>query len=138
MADTTDVPQEIIDDFKKFKSSNKQNTAIIFKVNKDTLSVEQEETLDNVTMEEIAEYMPEISPRFIAYSYKHTHADGRMSLPLVFIYYCPRDISPVLNMLYSSTKTKLQTKLQIMKTFDIQESEAMTTQWLKDKLKFFD
>ena len=38
---------------------------------------------------QVAEELPEFSPRYVAYSYCHDHGDGRKSFPLCFIYYCP-------------------------------------------------
>ena len=37
----------------------------------------------------MAAELPEFNPRYIAFSYCHTHDDGRVSYPLIFIYYCP-------------------------------------------------
>jgi hypothetical protein len=93
---------------------------------------------EGTSIDDIRGTMPESAPRYIAYryssrsftftsllltvsrqlssiSYKYTHDDGRVSLPLVFIFYCPRDINPTLAMLYTSTKTKLINALQIQK-----------------------
>jgi len=135
---TCEIPDEVVQAFKKFKLSNKANAAVLWKINKAELKVELDCTLDDVSLKQIAADLPESVPRYIAYSYKHTHSDGRTSLPLVFIFYCPSDISPTLNMLYASTKTRLINSLQIMKTFDIQSSETLTEDWLKGKLKLFE
>jgi hypothetical protein len=135
---TCEIPDEIVQSFKKFKLSNKANCAILMKINKAELKVELDTTLDDVSVKQIAQELPESAPRYIAYSYKHTHSDGRTSLPLVFIFYCPSDISPTLNMLYASTKTRLINSLQIMKTFDVQSADTLTDDWLKGKLKLFD
>jgi len=135
---TCEIPDEVVQAFKKFKLSNKANGAMIMKINKAALTVEIDSTVDNVSLKQIAQDLPESVPRYIAYSYKHTHPDGRTSLPLVFVFYCPSDISPTLNMLYASTKTRLINSLQIMKTFDIQSADSLTEEWLKGKLKLFD
>ncbi len=45
--------------------------------------------MQDCLISEVAAELPEFSPRFIAYSYCHTHDDGRVSYPLVFIHYCP-------------------------------------------------
>jgi len=135
---TCEIPDELVQAFKKFKLSNKANGAMLMKINKAELKVELDQTLDDVTMKQIVAELPESAPRYIAYSYKYTHGDGRTSLPLVFIFYCPSDISPTLNMLYASTKTRLINSIQIMKTFDVQSIDTLTEDWLKGKLKLFD
>jgi len=48
-------------------------------------------------------------------SYKWTHEDGRVSFPLVFIFYCPKGINTKLNILYASTKPVLTETLQVQK-----------------------
>ena len=85
------------------------------KINRETLEVEIEETINNITPDDLSEYLPDSTPRFLAYSYKHTNPDGRVAYPLVFIYYCPPGINPHLNMMYASTKQRLANALEIMK-----------------------
>jgi len=137
MANTCEIPDGIKEVFKKFKLANKHNAALIFNINKAKLEVELEKEVENCSLEEIAQDLPETAPRYITYSYKHIHTDGRVSFPLVFIFYCPSDINPSAAMLYSSTKTRLVNAIQVMKIFDVQDSSILTEQWLIEKLKFF-
>jgi len=135
-SNTCEIPASVKEAGKQFKLSKKTSVALIMKI-KD-LVVEVEETLEEKTLEDIAANLPDSAPRYILYSYQHKHADGRISIPLVFIFYCPRDINPKLNMVYTSTKTRLINELQVMKTFDVQSSDDLTEEWLKGKLKLFD
>jgi len=137
-SNTCEIPDEIKEAGKKFKLSKKTSTALILKINKEKLRVEIDALLEDQTLEDVASVLPDSAPRYVLYSYQHKHSDGRISLPLVFIFYCPRDINPTLNMLYASTKTRLINDLQVMKTFDIQTLEDLTENWLKNKLKLFD
>jgi len=137
-SNTCEIPQEVKDAGKKFKLSKKTSYALILKINKEKLEVQIEDTLEDQTIDNIASSLPDSAPRYILYSYNHKHPDGRVSMPLVFIFYCPRDINPTLSMLYASTKTRLINELQVMKTFDIQIAEELTENWLKNKLKLFD
>jgi len=137
MANTCEVPEEIKTEFKKFKLSKKTNVGMIMKINKEKLLVEIDQSLEEVSLEDIAENLPDSAPRYIAYSYKYTHPDGRISMPLVFIYYCPPDINPALNMMYSSTKVRLINAVEVMKSWDVQDKTLLNEAWLKDKLKFF-
>eukprot|EP01113_Clastostelium_recurvatum_P046407 TRINITY_DN812_c0_g1_i2.p1 TRINITY_DN812_c0_g1~~TRINITY_DN812_c0_g1_i2.p1 ORF type:complete len:155 (+),score=36.95 TRINITY_DN812_c0_g1_i2:50-466(+) len=132
------LPDAVVTEFKKFKlAKDPANTGFILKVNKKDMIIELDETLTNVTVEEIAEQLPEAAPRYIIYSYKQARDDGRVSYPIVFIFYCPRGISPELAMLASSSKTNITNRLDISKSFDLQEAETLTTDWLKEKLAFF-
>jgi len=136
---TCEIAQEVVDAFKKFKLNNASSAALCLKIDPKELKVvvDDQSSNDDVPLSEIAESLPPSTPRFIAFSYKHTHSDGRFSFPLVFIFYCPKQINPTLAMLYSSTKTKLVSLLQISKVFDIQDSDELTEEWLKQKLGFF-
>jgi len=107
------------------------------KINAKELIVELDKIIENISLDELQEELPESSPRYIGYSFKYVHPDQRVSYPLIFIFYCPRDINPTLSMLYTSTKTKLINAIKATKTFDVQESETLTNEWLKEKLKFF-
>jgi len=137
-SNTCDIPPEVKEAGKQFKLSKKTSYALILKINKQKLEVKIDCTLEDQSVGDIASYLPDSAPRYILYSYNHKHADGRISMPLVFIFYCPRDINPTLNMLYASTKTRLINDLQVMKTFDIQSTDDLTEEWLKNKLKLFD
>lgn len=56
--------------------------------------IEEDEAFDNdISVEDLAEELPDTSPRYVVYSYKYTHKDGRVSYPLIFIYYCPSSAS---------------------------------------------
>jgi len=137
-SNTCEIPAEGKEEGKKIKLSKKTSYALILKINKEKLQVEIEDTLENQTIEDIANSLPDSAPRYILYSYEHKHPDGRISMPLVFFFYCPRDINPTLNMLYASTKPNLIKELQVTKAFDIQTADDFTEDWLKSKLKLFD
>ena len=138
MANTCNIPDGVVAAFRKFKLGKSiENTALIMVINKETLDVEIADTIANTPIDDLQYELPESAPRFIAYSYKYTHDDGRVSYPLVFIFYCPPGINPALNMMYASTKQRLSNALEIMKIFDVRNAEDMTEAWLKDKLGFF-
>lgn len=107
------------------------------KIDKAKLEVQLDQLLEGVTIEEIAAELPPSAPRFVAYSYKWQHDDGRVSFPLIFIFYCPRGINTQLNILYASTKPVLVEALQVQKLFSIDNAEHLDEAWLKDKLAMF-
>eukprot|EP01112_Ceratiomyxa_fruticulosa_P011684 TRINITY_DN3195_c0_g1_i1.p1 TRINITY_DN3195_c0_g1~~TRINITY_DN3195_c0_g1_i1.p1 ORF type:complete len:139 (+),score=18.14 TRINITY_DN3195_c0_g1_i1:178-594(+) len=132
------LPDEIIAEFKKLKlARDPVDTALILKINPRAMVVEKDSILEKVSIEDIAQELPDSSPRYIIYSFKYTRPDGRMSYPIVFIFYCPREIQPNIAMLYTSTKQNVIQKLEILKTWDAQEPETLTTDWLKEKMAFF-
>jgi len=138
MSQTCQISEDLVSRFRSFKTKrNQANCAFIMKIDVKNLTVIVEDELENVTVEEVAQELPDAVPRFIAYSYKYQHEDGRESFPLSLIFFCPPGIKTELAMLYSSSKTQLVGVLQIMKVFDIQDSERLTEDWLREKLAFF-
>ncbi len=85
------------------------------KVNMSEMVVEVDEEMSDCSIEEVASELPEFSPRYVAFSYCHTHSDGRVSYPMVFIHYCPSGVKPEHNMIYAGTKTALVNTIQITK-----------------------
>ncbi|KAL6075103.1 Glia maturation factor [Balamuthia mandrillaris] len=135
---TCKIPDEIKDQFLKFKTSKDQaNHCFVMKINPKSLEVVVDYTSDNISIEQIAAELPPSAPRYIAYSYKWEHTDGRVSYPLVFIYYCPPGINTKLNILYASTKPIIVEALQVQKLLSVEDPEKMTETWLKEKLDFF-
>ena len=68
---------------------------------------------ENTSIEEIAEELPTSSPRFLILSYELKHKDGRVSYPLVGIYYCPVGSSTNMRMLYASSTNMVFEQAQI-------------------------
>ena len=81
MSTTVDIPQNVLTELKKFRfrKSSQGDVALVLKIDKKALVLAIEDTLEGVTPEELADELPENSPRFVVYSYKLEHADGRVS-----------------------------------------------------------
>lgn len=137
MAETCEIPDDVVAAFRKFKLSKSRTTNVMsFKINVKTLQVEVEDTLEAVDWEQLREDLPESVPRYIVMSYKWDMGDDRVSFPLVFLYYAP-PASAKLNMLYASTKSRLSRALELNKEFDFNSREELTEEWLVKKLGFF-
>lgn len=65
---------------------------LLVKIEKDKLLIVQDEILEDVSIEDVASELPETQPRYVIYSYRHERSDGRVSFPLIFIYYSPNGI----------------------------------------------
>eukprot|EP00842_Homolaphlyctis_polyrhiza_P004377 jgi/Hompol1/4940/HPOL_000460-RA len=77
---------------------------------------------------EIAEELPESTPRFIVISYEMKHRDGRVSYPL--------GSSTNNRMIYASTGSYLFQKAEITgKVFDLTDAEEFTDDWIIEKLE---
>lgn len=62
------------------------------------------------------------------------HADGRISFPMCFIFYTPRDIQMQLQVVYASMKLVLQKEVELTRCYEVRELEELTEEWLKAKL----
>ncbi|KAF9185682.1 hypothetical protein BGZ51_002513 [Haplosporangium sp. Z 767] len=136
MSATCDVDPNLIEKIKAFRFAKRSqgNAALICKIDKNKLLIEEDADEDSLSMEDLAELLPENTPRYIVLSFELKHDDGRLSFPLVFIYYSPKGVRPELNMLYASAKTHFQEKVDLGKVFDLQDAENLTEEWMRSKL----
>ena len=69
-------------------------------------------------------------------SFELQHQDGRVSYPLVGIYYNPSSTSTQQRMMYASTCTTLFQKADVVgKVFDLTDVEQLTLEWLKNSVE---
>jgi len=112
----------------------KVTAAIIIKIDSKNDSVVIDEELDDCTLEEICDELPDTQPRYVIYSHVRKHDDGRISYPLCFFYYCPRGGIPGLGMRYAGMLTEMQNLCDVNKVFSLEEKEELTDEWLEGKL----
>lgn len=62
------------------------------------------------------------------------HDDGRISYPMCFIYYTPRDSQIELQVMYAGTKLALQREAGLTRVYEIRELDELTEEWLISKL----
>ncbi|XP_062850942.1 glia maturation factor beta isoform X1 [Trichomycterus rosablanca] len=113
------------------------NAAIIMKIDKDRQLVVLDEEYEDVSPDELKDELPERQPRFVVYSYKYQHDDGRVSYPLCFIFSSPVGCKPEQQMMYAGSKNKLVQTVELTKVFEIRNTEDLTEDWLREKLGFF-
>ncbi|KAF9903158.1 hypothetical protein EC991_004104, partial [Linnemannia zychae] len=136
MSNTCDVDPALVEKIEAFRFSKRSqgNAALICKIDKAKLLILEETDEDDISIEDLAELLPENTPRYVILSFELKHDDGRLSYPLVFLYYSPKGVKPDLNMLYASSKTYFQNKTGLGKVFDIHDAEDLTEDWLRSKL----
>lgn len=93
-----------------------------------------DEQNDEITIDELQETLPSHQPRFVVLSYKREHPDGRVSFPLCFIFYTPRDSHIELQMMYAGSKMSLQREAEMTRAYEVRELEELTEEWLLGKL----
>lgn len=106
----------------------------LVKVEREKQQIVIDEKLEDTTIEQLQDTLPSHQPRYIVLSFRREHDDGRVSYPLCFIYFTPRDSHAELQMLYAASKISLQRTADLTKTFEIRELEELTEEWLLSKL----
>ena len=78
---TVDLDSDLLKALRDFRLSKRssKSAALVAKIDKKKLLLEEEEVFDPITPDELAEELPEHSPRFVIMSYELSHADGRVS-----------------------------------------------------------
>ncbi|XP_005987866.3 glia maturation factor beta [Latimeria chalumnae] len=135
VCDVEDGLKEKLRKFRFRKETN--NAAIIMKIDKMKQLVVVEEEFQDISPDELKDELPEREPRFVVYSYKYIHDDGRISYPLCFIFSSPAGCKPEQQMMYAGSKTGLVLKAELTKVFEIRNTEELTEEWLKEKLSLF-
>ncbi|OAJ36513.1 hypothetical protein BDEG_20678 [Batrachochytrium dendrobatidis JEL423] len=67
----------------KHSRKAKSNAALILKIDIQSLTVIKDQFFDDAALADIAEELPDSTPRFLVVSYEMKHRDGRISYPLV-------------------------------------------------------
>ncbi|XP_020481841.1 glia maturation factor beta [Labrus bergylta] len=133
-----DVDEELIKKLKAFRFRKEtNNAAIIMKIDKERQLVVLDEEHEDISPDDLKEELPERQPRFIVYSYKYQHDDGRVSYPLCFIFSSPAGCKMELQMMYAGSRQVLVKAAQLSKVFEIRATEDLTEDWLRERLGFF-
>ncbi|XP_040135663.1 glia maturation factor gamma isoform X1 [Ictidomys tridecemlineatus] len=145
-----EVDPELKEKLRKFRFRKEtDNAAIVMKVDKDRQMVVLEEEFQNISPDELKSELPERQPRFVVYSYKYVHEDGRVSYPLCFIFSSPVGCKPEQQMMYAGSKNRLVQTAELTKVlghglpstggrvFEIRTTDDLTEAWLQEKLSFF-
>lgn len=106
----------------------------LVKVDREKQLVCVDEHIEDITIDDLQEQLPGHQPRYIVYSYKMIHDDQRVSYPMCFIFYTPRDSQIELQMMYAGTKRALAREADLTKTYEIRELDELTEEWLRENL----
>ncbi|CAB3980223.1 glia maturation factor beta [Paramuricea clavata] len=133
-----DIDEDLLKKIKKFKMrKEKNNAAIIMKINREKHLIVEDEELEDITIDEFREALPTTQPSYSLVSYVHKHDDGRTSFPYFFLYVAPQGCKPELQMMYAGSKLRLIKEAQATKDFEVRSADEIDEEWLKEKLRFF-
>ncbi|TIB98663.1 hypothetical protein E3Q08_03309 [Wallemia mellicola] len=103
------IPVEVRDDLRKFRFSRLKGISVLIV----KLSLETQERLEDISLEELADELPENAPRYVVISYPVKHPDGRIAVPLALINWKPTTSSPEMNTLHASVPSGLSMFQQV-------------------------
>ncbi|XP_076002456.1 glia maturation factor gamma [Genypterus blacodes] len=133
-----EVHEDLKAKLRKFRFRKEtNNAAIIMKIDMAKQVVILEEEYEDISLDDLREELPERQPRFIVYSYKLVHGDGRVSYPLCFIFCSPLGCKPEQQMMYAGSKNQLVQAAELTKVFETRSADDLTEEWLKKHLGFF-
>lgn len=104
------------------------------KVDREKQQIIIDKNLEDIAVEDLQESLPGHQPRFVILSYRRQHSDGRLSYPLCFIFFTPRDSHAELQMMYAGSKIALQQEADLTRAYEIRELEDLTEEWLLERL----
>uniref|UniRef100_A0A1L8E3I1 Putative glia maturation factor beta n=1 Tax=Nyssomyia neivai TaxID=330878 RepID=A0A1L8E3I1_9DIPT len=131
-----DISPEVQEKVKEFRfSKSTTNSALVLKIDREKQLVILDEFFDDITIEELQEQLPGHQPRYVILSYRMQHDDQRVSYPMCFIFYTPRESQMELQMMYACTKMALQRDAALPRAFEVRELDDLTEDWLREKLK---
>ncbi|KAF8912146.1 hypothetical protein CPB84DRAFT_1742762 [Gymnopilus junonius] len=132
-----DIPQEVKDSLRKFrfKRRSEGSAAIVIKINKAKLVMEEVEQFDSISIEDLAEELPENSPRYVVLSYELKHKDGRTSFPLVLVNWSPSSSETGMLTLHASALLNFQNTADVSKAIEVRDGpEGLTKEVIDAKL----
>ncbi|XP_074498496.1 glia maturation factor gamma [Sebastes fasciatus] len=135
VCDVDESLKALLNKFRFRKETN--DAAILIKIDMEKQLVILENELQDISLDELREELPEHQPRFIVYSYKYSHDDGRVSYPLCFIFSSPAGCKPEQQMMYAGSKLQLVKAAGLTKVFETRNTEDLTEEWLKEHLSMF-
>ncbi|KAI0538003.1 GMF family protein [Xylaria digitata] len=107
--------------------------AVIYMIDKKTHEIKQDD--DKVvykSLDEVADDLPDNSPRYILLSYPLTLPSGRLSVPYVLIYYLPTTCNAESRMMYAGAKELMRNTSEVGKVVDIESGDDLAD--IPDKL----
>jgi hypothetical protein len=122
------------DAFQSLRTSKTPNHAFILRTDPEKLQILVEhEFPEGKCLDELANLLPAIEPRFIALMPERIHPDGRKSYPMVLICYCPPGLSPQVNVVYSNARTTLVKVFQLNLVWEVKKKLQLGDEELVDK-----
>ena len=90
--------------------------------------------MEDVTLDDLKDELPEHQPRFVLYTFPYTHADERISYPLCLIFSSPRESKTELMVMYAGSKLELEKRAEVHKVYEVCDLDDLSIDLIKEKL----
>uniref|UniRef100_A0A7E5A054 ADF-H domain-containing protein n=1 Tax=Panagrellus redivivus TaxID=6233 RepID=A0A7E5A054_PANRE len=128
-----EIPEDVRKILKEFRFKQVESfEAVILKINATNHTIILDTRLEDSSIEELQEELPDQQPRFVLLSYKLTRPDGRVSYPLCLLFYSPT-CKVELQMLYAGSRNYLVKEAGITKLAEVRELEDITQEFLDER-----
>ncbi|CAI7618943.1 hypothetical protein PCG10_002783 [Penicillium crustosum] len=118
--------------FRLGTSRAKDAQAIIYIIDAKSQEIRPQDDTIYSNMEDLADDLPESSPRFILLSHPMTTKDGRPSVPYVLLYWLPENCNPMQRMSYANAVELMRTSAQVNRVIEVEADEDIVN--IKSKL----
>ncbi|BCS19131.1 GMF family protein [Aspergillus puulaauensis] len=109
--------------FRLGTSRAKEPQALIYIVDTKSQEIRAEDGEVYSKMEDLADELPESSPRFILLSYPLTLGSGRLSVPYVMLYYLPENCNPSQRMMYAGAVELMRNTAEVNRVIEVESDE---------------
>eukprot|EP00756_Hemistasia_phaeocysticola_P017992 Hpha_TRINITY_DN15567_c0_g3::TRINITY_DN15567_c0_g3_i1::g.106564::m.106564 len=125
------IKADVAQAMKKLKlgGKNPKPVCALLKISKEGTTLELDDVLEDCSIDDIQEELPEIEPRYVFFAYIKTMPDGRMKTPLVFIYYSPAKAPAQKSMAATRWKNEVSKQFEVGKSLEVRDSEDFTQEW---------
>ncbi|KAF0986619.1 hypothetical protein HZS_5121 [Henneguya salminicola] len=131
-----DINEDVKTQLQRFRIKKvKETAAIIMKINMEKRELEIEEEIENASIEDLAEMIPQRQHRYIGLIFKHPKDDGRITYPLVLIFSSPAGTKMEHQMMYANTANQVMSAGGFTIQFWLADTEDLTTSWLTEQMK---
>ncbi|KAL5532671.1 hypothetical protein ACEPAF_4445 [Sanghuangporus sanghuang] len=137
MSKTVDIPEELKQALRKFRFGRcNSSAAMVVKIDKKQLKMVEDETYDDISIDDLAQELPENAPRYVVLSYELKYVDGRKNYPLVLVNWSPTGSETSLLTLHASALIDFQNTVDVQKVIEIRDgAEGLTKEAIEAKLK---
>ncbi|KAF4554738.1 Actin-depolymerizing factor gmf1-like protein [Elsinoe fawcettii] len=102
-------------------------------INKSTHEIHAEDDTTYTNLQDLADELPDHSPRYILLSHPITMASGRQSAPYVMLYYLPVTCNSELKMVYAGAKELVRNTAEVQRIIEVGDAEEVVE--IEEKLK---